>query len=271
MSYHIPGMTPTTVTGGMGSLTPTPARVRLPEIPPSNIGQPPTTRVVQSVPFNTPSASEAPKPSASQIQQAARRAALTANQSYVDRAPAPAQTQTQRPMNMGSRDSVSNAALGQRVTTQMGSGLQQPTGWVPNRLAPNPIAQPTDVALNQPPIQVVPNLQQQVPRRVAPVPLEAAARPLSLAPSQAQRPAQVAAQSQPGLRIVINGSNPVASALSVAPQAQQPRTVVQALMSQGLSPSQAYEAANAASRNQGLGERFGSYSSSDGGPSSLSS
>lgn len=270
MSYHIPDMTPTAIVGGMGSLTPSPARVRLPEIPPSNIGQPPTTRVVQSVPFNTPSASEAPKPSASQIQQAARRAALTANQSYVDRAPAPAQTQTQRPMSMGSRDSVSNAALGQRVTTQMGSGLQRPAGWVPNRLTPNPIAQPTEVALNQPPIQIVPNLQQQAPRRVAPVPLEAAARPLSLAPSQAQLPAQVVAQSRPMLRVVVDGANSVASALSTPSVSQQPRTVVQALMSQGLSPSQAYEAANAASRNQGLGERFGSYSSSDSGPSSIS-
>lgn len=239
MSYHIPDMTPTAIVGGMGSLTPSPARVRLPDLPPSNIGQPPTTRVVQSVPFNAPSASNAPKPSPSQVQQAARRAALTANQSYVDRAPAPAQTQTQRPMNMGSRDSVSNAALGQRVATQMGSGFQQPAGWVPNRLAPNPIVQPANVALNQPPIQVVPNVQQPVQRQVAPSPLAAAARPM--APTFAA-PAQTQA---PGLRIVIDGSNQVASALATRPQAPQQMTVVQALRNQGLNPSDAYAVANA--------------------------
>ncbi len=223
-------------------------------IPTSNIGRPPTTRVVQSVPnpmqptareiAEAPGTTVATIPTASptQVQQAARRAALTANQSYVDRAPPPAQTAAPMAMNMGSRDSVANAALGQRVAQQTSPAFNQPAGWTPTRLVPNPIVQPTNVALNQQPIQVVPNNQQQAPRRTAPIPLEASARPLALAPAVAQAPAK------PPLRIVGNGGNQVASALSIQPTSPQPMTVVQAMMAQGLSPSQAYDAANERSR-----------------------
>jgi hypothetical protein len=227
-------------------------------IPTSGVGLPPTTRVVQSVPNPMqPTAREIaeargttvatiPTASASQVQQAARRAALTANQSYVDRAPPSSPITPPMAMNMGSRDSVANTALGQRVAAQTAPAFNQPAGWTPTRLAPNPIVQPTNVALNQPPIQVVPNAQQQAPRRVAPIPMQASARPLapSLVP---QRVPQMAPQQGP-LRIVVNGGNQVASALATQPVAQQPMTVVQALMAQGLSPSQAYDAANARAR-----------------------
>lgn len=227
--------------------------VTIATIPTTGIGQPPSTRVVQSVPNPMqPTAREIaeargttvatiPTASPSQVQQAARRAALTANQSYVDRSTPPASNAAPMAMNMGSRDSVANAALGQRVAAQTAPAFNQPAGWTPTRLAPNPIVQPTNVQLNQPPIQVVPNVSQQAPRRVAPTPMAASARPLALA-------APAVAQAQAPLRIVVNGGNQVASALATQPVAPQPMTVVQALMAQGLSPSQAYDAANARAR-----------------------
>lgn len=227
--------------------------VTIATIPTTGIGQPPSTRVVQSVPNPMqPTAREIaeargttvatiPTASPSQVQQAARRAALTANQSYVDRSPPPVSNAAPMAMNMGSRDSVANAALGRRVAAQTAPAFNQPAGWTPTRLVPNPIVQPTNVQLNQPPIQVVPNVSQQAPRRVAPTPLAASARPLALA-------APAVAQAQAPLRIVVNGGNQVASALATQPVAPQPMTVVQALMAQGLSPSQAYDAANARAR-----------------------
>lgn len=239
-------------------------------IPTSGVGQPPTTRVVQSVPNPMqPTAREIaeapgttvatiPTASPSQVQQAARRAALTANQSYVDRAPPPTPSAPPMAMNMGSRDSVANTALGRRVAVQTAPAFNQPAGWTPTRLAPNPIVQPTNVALNQPPIQVVPNAQQQAPRS-APFPAQMSTEmamrrtpltvPNGMAVTSAMLPAMHAAQvGQQPLRIVVNGGNQVASALATQPVAPQPMTVVQALMAQGLSPSQAYDAANARAR-----------------------
>jgi hypothetical protein len=242
-------------------------------IPTSGVGLPPTTRVVQSVPNPMqPTAREIaeargttvatiPTASASQVQQAARRAALTANQSYVDRAPPSSPITPPMAMNMGSRDSVANTALGQRVAAQTAPAFKQPAGWTPTRLAPNPIVQPSFVPLNQPPIQVVPNAQQQAPRRVAPMPMQASARPLApaLVP---QRVPQMAPQKAP-LRIVVNGGNQVASALATQPVAQQPMTVVQALRSQGLSPSDAYAVANQRAKEQAYERANGPDTRSD--------
>lgn len=115
-SYHIPDMTPTTITGGLGALTPTPARVRLPDLPPSNTAQ--------------------PRPTSAQVNDAARRAVLTANQSNVERAvPAP------RPVGSSASNINSQRAeqLAQRAATN-----------IPSRLSPGVAAQAYDVALNGP-------------------------------------------------------------------------------------------------------------------------
>lgn len=223
-------------------------------IPTSGVGLPPTTRVVQSVPNPMqPTAREIaeargttvatiPTASPSQVQQAARRAALTANQSYVDRAPPPrANTPGGSAVNNIREQQLEQ--LGQRAATN-----------IPSRLSPGVAAQNYDVAINGPP-----GLTRQQfaalptpPTRaglVAPTPLPANARPLpapSLAPARTFAPAPQAATAP--LRIVVNGGNQVASALATQPIAPQPMTVVQALMAQGLSPSQAYDAANARAR-----------------------
>lgn len=223
-------------------------------IPTSNIGRPPTTRVVQSVPNpmqpTTREIAEArgatvatiPTASPSQVQQAARRAALTANQSYVDRTHPPrANTPGGSAVNNIREQQLEQ--LGQRAATN-----------IPARLSPGVAAQNYDVAINGPP-----GLTRQQfaalptpPVRAglaAPTPLPANARPLpapSLAPARTLAPAPQAAPAP--LRIVVNGGNQVASALATQPVAPQPMTVVQALMAQGLSPSQAYDAANASAR-----------------------
>lgn len=245
MSYHIPDMTPTAVVGGVGSLTPPVERQRLPDlprtvpgqsqierigptarevatapgttvatIPTTGIGQPPATRTVQSVPWQTPSAREIAE----------------AQGTTVATVPTTAQA-----MNMRSRDSVANAALGQRVATQLAPAFGQSVA--PSRLVPNPIVQPNYVPLNQPPIQVVPS-PSAAPRRVAPTPMAASARPLGL--STAPRPVAPAARvAAPTTRIIVDGAG------SYSAPAPQQTTLVRALMAQGLSPSQAYNAANA--------------------------
>lgn len=216
-------------------------------IPTSGIGQPPATRVVPSVPYTLqPTAREiaqapgttiatiptTPRPNTAQINDAARRAALTANQSNVERAmPTRAMVPTTpQPMNMGSRDSVANAALGQRVATQMGPAFNQPS-FIPDRLVPNPIVQPSFVPLNQPPIQVVPSpLSSAVPlpRR----------RPLTpIAPVRQAMPQQMprAPQRSP-LQVTVQGAG------SYNAPRPQPMTPIQSLMAQGMSQAQAYNA-----------------------------
>lgn len=199
-SYHIPDMTPTTVTGGIGSLTPTPARVRLPELPPSNVAQ------------------AATRPTPAQVNDAARRAALTVNQSNVERA-LPAQAPGAA--NMRSRDSVANVALGQRVAQQIGPAFSQP-GYVPTRLLPNSIVQPNNVTRNQPPIQIVPSRGPTLPiaGNRAPIPMAASSRPLAPITTRPQ-PAMPLMASAPPLRVVVQRDPQpvqVASAGNWAPQ-----------------------------------------------------
>ncbi len=212
-SYHIPDMTPTTVTGGLGSLTPSPARVRLPELPPSNIGQPPTTRSVQSVPFNS---SSMPQPTAAQINDAARRASLTATQGYVERALPSVPTAMQataRTAPMGSS--------AQNIAAQRAEQLsQRPTG--PYRLAPGPIGltpNTNGVRLNQPPIQVVPS-PFATPRSIAPVPMAAGMRPLAPARVAPRPLPRMAAPAAP-LRVVVNGANSYSGGNAPQPQRMQ--------------------------------------------------
>lgn len=232
-SYHIPDMTPTTVTGGLGSLTPSPTRVRLPELPPSNLGAPPTTRVVQSVPVTPTPTSSMPRPTAAQINDAARRASLMSTQSNVERAipTTPMTPTTPQSFNPRARDSnyAANTALGERVAAQMAPVFNQPD-FVPNRLVPNPIVQPSFVPLNQAPLQVVPSpLSSAVP-----LPRRRPLTPISPIQRTAQPMPRMAAPASP-LRIVVNGGNMI----------QPQRTTVQSLQSSGLSPSDAYALANA--------------------------
>lgn len=224
-------------------------------IPTSGIGQPPATRTVPSVPYTLQPTereiAQAPgttiatipttgTPSASQINSAARRAALTANQSNVERNLPPVPTAIQataqtapRAMNIGSRDSVANTALGQRVATQMAPAFNQPS-FIPDRLVPNPIVQPSFVPLNQPPIQVVPS-PISAPRRVAPIPMAAGMRPLAPARMAPQAMPRMAAQASP-LRVTVNGAG------SYSAPRPQPMTPIQSLMAQGMSQAQAYNA-----------------------------
>lgn len=212
-SYHIPDMTPTAIVGGIGSLTPSPARQRLPDIPRTIPGQ-------------------------SQIERAAanvRPAAPAASPSTV----APAQ-------NMLSRDSVANAALGQRVATQMGQAFNPPEN-IPTRLVPKPIVQPTNVTRNQPPIQVVPAPQPQM--RSAPVPAlmsqGLAAQRMPLMGSQQMGGGLPLMRSQPvsqsPLRVTVSGANSYSSPAA---------TPVQSLQRQGLSDADAYALANQQSRER---------------------
>lgn len=238
-------------------------------IPTSNIGRPPTTRVVQSVPNPMqPTAREIaeargttvatiPTATSSQVQQAARRAALTANQSYVDRTlPPRANTPGGSAVNNIREQQLEQ--LGQRAATN-----------IPARLSPGVAAQNYDVAINGPPgltRQQFAALPMPPVRAglAAPTPLPANARPLaspSLAPARTLAPAPQAAPAP--LRIVVNGGNQVASALATQPVAPQPMTVVQALRSQGLSPSDAYDVANQRAREQAYERANGPDTRSD--------
>lgn len=247
-SYHIPDMTPTTITGGLGSLTPSPARVRLPDLPPSNIGQPPTTRAVQSVPFNTPPASSMPRPTSAQVNEAARRASLMNTQSNVERAvPAP------RPVGSSASNINNQRAeqLAQRAATN-----------IPSRLSPGVAAQAYDVALNGPAgltrqqFSALPIMGGVAGSR-APIPMAASARPLvgshanpvrvpaGMAVTSAMLPQLQAAQqyglpiggSSAPLRAVVNGAGSYS--------APHPITPAQALQAQGMTAAQAYNALTA--------------------------
>ena len=219
-------------------------------IPTSGIGQPPATRTVPSVPYNLqPTAREiaqapgttiatiptTPRPNTAQINDAARRAALTATQSNVERAipTRPTMPTTPQPMNMGSRDSVANAALGQRVATQMGPAFSQPS-FIPDRLAPNPIVQPSFVPLNQPPIQVVPSALPSLASNV-PLPRRRPATPI--APMRQAMPQQMSRVPQRApLQVTVQGAG------SYSAPRPQPMTPIQSLMAQGMSQAQAYNA-----------------------------
>jgi hypothetical protein len=185
-------------------------------IPTSGIGQPPATRTVPSVPYTL-------QPTAREIAQAPGVTVATIP------------TTPTQPMNMRSRDSVPNAALGQRVATQMGPAFSQPS-FIPDRLAPNPIVQPSFVPLNQPPIQVVPSALPSLASNV-PLPRRRPAAPIApMRQAMPQQMPRMVPQASPMARIVVNGAGSYS-----APRPQQ-MTPIQSLMAQGMSQAQAYNA-----------------------------
>jgi N-acetylmuramoyl-L-alanine amidase len=185
-------------------------------IPTSGIGQPPATRTVPSVPYTL-------QPTAREIAQAPGVTVATIP------------TTPTQPMNMRSRDSVANAALGQRVATQMGPAFSQPS-FIPDRLAPNPIVQPSFVPLNQPPIQVVPSALPSLASNV-PLPRRRPATPIApMRQAMPQQMPRMASQASPMARIVVNGAG------SYSAPRPQPMTPMQSLMAQGMSQAQAYNA-----------------------------
>lgn len=126
-------------------------------IPTSGIGQPPATRVVPSVPYTLqPTAREiaaAPgvtvatipttaRPNTAQINDAARRAALTANQGNVERAIPTMPMVPTAPTGSASANINAQRAeqLGQRAATN-----------IPMRLSPGVAAQNYDISINGPP------------------------------------------------------------------------------------------------------------------------
>jgi hypothetical protein len=226
-SYHIPDMTPTTVTGGLGSLTPSPARARLPDLPPSNIGQPPTTRVVPSVPFN----SAAQQPTAAQINDAARRASLTNTQSNVERALPPIPSIPSVGSSAANINAQRAEQLGQRVATA-----------IPARLTPGNAAQAYDVSINGPAgltrqqFAALPNpgVLPPIPSiATAAIPLPRRRPDVAVAPIRVATPPAARRQvaSSPA-RIVVNG----AGSYSAPP----PLSPLQALRAQGMTAAQAY-------------------------------
>lgn len=227
-SYHIPDMTPTAVVGGIGSLTPS----RNGPVPAQQSSQLASIRARDQdlqaalnaryptrLPDISPSA-----PVSSSLEQAARRAALTANQSYIDR------TTPSIPVGSAVANVASQRAeqLGQRQATS-----------IPMRLQPGTAAQNYDVSVNGPAVltrQQYASLPVNPTRvatssRVAPVPLSASARPIGMAAAP-----RTAAPSP--LRIVVQ-------------REQQPvgmASPIQRLQQQGLTSAQAYDVLNAAAR-----------------------
>lgn len=214
-SYHIPDITPTTITGGLGSLTPTPARVRLPDLPPSSPAQP-------------------SRPTSAQVNDAARRAALTANQSHVERA-VPA------PRTVGGAASNINSQRAEQLAQRAATNI-------PSRLSPGVAAQAYDVALNGPAgltrqqfsaLPLAGGVSAAPQFANVPLPRARPAMPPAVAVPRPQQSLPIMAQSPAPLRITVNGAN------SYSAPAMTP---VQALQARGLSPSAAYESANASAR-----------------------
>lgn len=233
-SYHIPGMTPTDVVGGLGSLTPTNPRQRLPPIGPTGIGQPPTTRAVQTIPFNQ----NGPVSNAYQtaLERAKRIAALSAgaNQTYAG------------------QETIGNL---RNVRLPNGSPYQA-----------------YDVATNGPP--GLTRQQYEALNNTGQIPQIGSGAPFPMMASDALRArrnntpmmaaAGAAAQgvtpvgSSP-LRVVVNG----AGSYTAQPQQQvaQPMntglTPVQTLQQQGLSNAEAYNLLNSINRGSlGVGDRI---------------
>lgn len=222
-SYAPVDFVPTTTARGLGSLTPDAVP---PPYPQSMSPQIASLRArdqdLQMMlnqrypPTRLPPLPPSGQNNAALTNSAARRAALLANQSSVERNPS-------RP-------------------PQSYAGQERSPNLRNSRLVTAPIVQPTSVALNQAPIRVV------NPVRQAPVPVMAssalqasrlAPRPAAAAPLVAQ--AALPVQTRAPLRVVVNG----AGSYNAVPQ-PQPMTAVQQYQSQGLSPSQAYALANAA-------------------------
>lgn len=219
-------------------------------IPTSNIGQPPTTTMAPSVPFNQ---------NGNAYNEAARRAALLANQSYVGQgAGGGASVNNSTAYN----DAARRAAL---LANQSYVGMESGGQLRNARLNPGVAAQNYSVAANGPagltrtqyaalgnpglggPLASIPAIMSaglssrrngpllpSSPVQTAVQAARALARPLQ-APAPIQQ-AYMSTGSSP-MRIVIDGANYPSSTSALTP--------VQTLQNQGYSPSQAYAMANA--------------------------
>lgn len=238
------------------------------------VGQPPATRSVQSVPMGGDGSAYA---------QAARRAALGASQSYVERNPGVNRTQSQQGSAQQVNDAARRAALTmeqsyvernpravtpQEEQTEIGRllGIYQHGG--PTRTSMNALERlpqgtgltPRDsiLPLASNPIMVGSGANAPMPMphasrpsgNVAPVPMAANMRPTGVLPIASAPLAGgvrggVPVQAQ--LPIAANGgSGPTRIVIDGAGSysAPQAMTPVQQYQSMGLSPSQAYDVAN---------------------------
>lgn len=268
-SYAPTDFTPTTTARGLGSLTPDarPApypqtmspqvaalRARDPNLQYELARRYPQVRLPELPPEGQPSYSQA-------MNQAARLAALRANQSQIERG------QQLRPVGSSNQNIASQRAeqLGLRPVN---SAARLPTG--------RP-GQNYDVGINGPAALTRPQYaalgnQLSAPRPLAPTPLMAsaglqsrrnmpnsalAAMPAVAAAAPLMRPQMAyapAPQQAAPLRVIVDGAN-YPNGISTG------MTSVQSLQSQGYSPSQAYDLANKQARDQAR-ERAGLSTSS---------
>lgn len=210
-------------------------------IPTSGIGLPPTTKRVQSIPFGNSNANQtlsasalgqvpfASTPNANDINQAARRAALQMNQSYVgmDSQGGMIPNQMQKLQQVYQYGGPTRPNMNQLDRLPQGGALTVRNPTAPMTSNPIQVAAP-------PPFPLMASEALQASRRGGLQATRQGGMPLGAAP-QVTQPAQGGGG---GLRIVVDGAN------TIQPQ-QQAQTVVQALQSSGLSPSQAYAVANA--------------------------
>lgn len=175
--------------------------MRLPEIPPSNLGQPPVTRSVPSIPMK-----------------------MAPTQAEIDRAPGQViATYPTTPRPIGSASA--------NIRDQRSEQMAQRPPLIPDRLTPGTAAQNYDVALNGPagltrqqfaalPGQTPLAQQSLLPQIAAPMPMPSAMRPRVQAPvQQAARPQAQRPQYAP-MRIVVQGANriPMPMPASARPQ-----------------------------------------------------
>lgn len=250
--------------------SPSPPRL-LPPIPPSTLGQPPATRTVQSVPVtprpqvpgNTyagqdramPSALPNPIPTRPGVTRTASLAGNVALPPGVrpqvpSTTAAVPQSETQRLAALYANGGPTRpfVQMPNMAEVAAGTGFRVPQS---AQFVYDPAAsQPTRLPALNPnlpdPVQVIPGLPRAP--RVAPVPfgrpsfMTAAMPPMPpirpTRPIPLQRPAQQAPARSP-LRITVNGANPL-------PVPQQQSGAVQQFRNQGMSPAQAYDAANRA-------------------------
>jgi hypothetical protein len=272
-SYHIPGITPTSVVGGRGSLTPSvgatprPAQqsphlaatrardqdlqmalnqryppTRLPPLPPSNLGKPPIERVVQSVPVR-PAA--APTPQEIAAAPGGRVVATVPSVAPVPRGSAAQNIQQQRLEQASLRPA--------RVPDRLPVGVQA-QAYDEKINGPAGLTRQQFAAL--PPYDPAPQLTAARLASIAPVPMPATMRPASVLSTMAARSAAPVAsarraQQQAPLRIVVQRDRPV--------QAPMP--------TMRLTPAQQYAMANARNYQPSVEDRVRGSSGSSGAQS----
>ena len=239
-------------------------------IPTTGIGQPPRQQTVQGIPFNQ---------NGNAYNEAARRAALLANQSYVGQ-----EAGGGTGYNPGYSAALNEATRRAALLANQSYVGQQEAGIRNSRLQPGSPYQNYSIAANGPPgltrqqYEAL-NSTGQLPLNNAPTPLTASTRlqtlrngggvaPIPLmassglqqmrnqAPMMGGTAQQGIAPAGGGLRVVVNG----AGSYNGTPQpVQQPVgfTPVQTLQQQGLSNAEAYNLLNSLNRGSlGVGDRI---------------